>query len=144
MTAVFVLVSVFVIPALYLLAGLQVICLAEFIKGGFKGRLSLLLDLSRYRLYPEFFMALMLMALLTLISFLFNVLKGSRSGAFGRKRRLSLQEKRESSRLSGVFEAKKGTIRLEFDAKGRSLEGRSFLGRMDFLTDGVKRAWQRG
>lgn len=138
---VFVLISVLIIPMLYLFAGLQIISLGDYVRSGFTDKFRIIFDLNRYREYPEFLFLIVLLAGLTVISFVWNVLFSRASREKRKIRHLTLDEKKESSHLSGIREAKKGTTRIEFDREGNNLENSTVLGITDLIFDSPKRLW---
>ena len=138
---VFVLISLVMIPLLYLFVGLQIISLGDCVRSDFTQEFRMILDLSRYREYPEFLFSILLLAAMTVVSFLWNMLF-SRAAKERRKiRHLTLEEKKDSSRLSGIHEAKKGTTRIEFDREGNNLGDNTVLGAIDMIFDMPKRLW---
>ncbi|MBR2788966.1 MAG: type IV secretory system conjugative DNA transfer family protein [Erysipelotrichaceae bacterium] len=141
MYLVFILLSVLIIPILFLFLGLQVISLGDFVKSGFEQEFRIIFDISRYREYPDFLLPVLLLAALTVVSFLMNTVFSSRARAQRKIKTLTPQEKKDSSRLAKRHEAKKGTQRLEFNSKGQNLQNRTFRGRIDILFDPIKRLW---
>ena len=141
MYIVFILLSVLIIPILFLFLGLQVISLGDFVKSGFEQEFRIIFDISRYREYPDFLLPVLLLAALTVVSFLMNTVFSSRARAQRKIKTLTPQEKKDSSRLAKRHEAKKGTQRLEFNSKGQNLQNRTFRGRIDILFDPIKRLW---
>ena len=141
MYIVFVLLSVLIIPILYLFLGLQIISLGDFVRSGFEHEFRIIFDISRYKEYPDFLFPVLALTVLTVVSFLMNTVLSSKSRAQGKVRSLTREEKKRVSRLASRHEAKKGTQRLEFNSKGQNLQNRMFRGRIDILFDPVKHLW---
>ena len=132
-----------VISSLCLFLGLQVIALGDFVRSGFAQGWKMLWDFERYLGYPEFLCLVLFVALLSDVSFLYNVpfSRNGRTMMLGRI--LTGEERGRVSHLSGIREAKKGTVRIEFDREGRMRGDDTLKGRMDLLSDGFKRGWNR-
>ena len=133
------LLSVLIIPILYLFLGLQIISLGDFVKSGFEQEFRIIFDISRYKEYPDFLLPVLLLAGFTVVSFLMNTVFSSKAGAQRKIKSLTPQEKKDSSRLAKRHEAKKGTQRLEFNSKGQNLQNRTLRGMTDILFDPFKR-----
>ena len=140
---IFVLISMLLIPVLYLFVGLQVISLGDYVRSGFKGEMKLLFDVYRFREYPEFFMLVVFLIGATILIFLANVLFVRSSRNKTKSRILSIEERKRVSRITSRHEAKKGTQRLEFNARGESLGNRTFLGIVDEVFDPLKKMWNK-
>ena len=141
MYIVFILLSVLIIPILYLFLGLQIISLGDFVKSGFEQEFRIVFDISRYKEYPDFLFPVLALAVLTVVSFLMSTVLSSKARAQRKVRSLTREEKRRVSRIASRHEAKKGTQRLEFNSEGQNLQNRTFRGRIDIMFDPVKRLW---
>ena len=143
MDFIFVILSVLIIPALYLFLGLQIISLGDFVKSGFEGEFRIIFDIRRYREYPDFLFPILVLSLMTIVSFLMNTVFSANARVRRKVRSLTPEEKKRSSRLASRHEAKKGTQRLEFDSEGRNLQNSTFRGMADILFDPYKRLHNR-
>ncbi|MBQ1324134.1 MAG: hypothetical protein IIY30_10120, partial [Erysipelotrichaceae bacterium] len=114
MHIVFILLSVLIVPTLCLFLGLQIISLGDFVKSGFEEEFSIILDIGRYKEYPDFLFPILALSLMTIVSFLMNTVFSANARARRKVRSLTKEEKKRSSRLASRHEAKKGTQRLEF------------------------------
>ena len=141
MYIVFIILSVIIIPILYLFLGLQVISLGDFVRSGFEHEFRIIFDISRYREYPDFLFPVLALATLTVVSFLMNTVLSSKARAQRKVRSLTREEKKRVSRIASRHEAKKGTQRLEFNSEGQNLQNSTFRGRIDILFDSIKRLW---
>ncbi len=141
MSVLFVLFSLVFIPLLYLFLGLQVIALGDFLRSGMEEELKLCLDASRYLEFPQFLKLILFLSLLSLVFFLLELLFPSKGKPRWKCRGMTLEEKGRLSHMAGVYEAKKGTVRIEFDAKGKLKGDGSIRGLADLLFDGVKRRY---
>ena len=133
--------SVIIIPILYLFLGLQVMSLGDFVRSGFEHEFRIIFDISRYREYPDILLPVLALATLTVISFLMNTVLSSKARAQRKVRSLTREEKKRVSRIASRHEAKKGTQRLEFNSECQNLQNRTFRGRIDILFDPIKRLW---
>lgn len=141
MYIVFVLLSVLIIPILYLFLGLQIISLGDFVRSGFEHEFRIIFDISRYKEYPDFLFPVLALAVLTVVSFLMGTVLSSKARAQRKVRSLTREEKKRVSRIASRHEAKKGTQRLEFNSEGQNLQNRTLRGRIDILFDPIKRLW---
>ena len=141
MYIVFIMLSVIIIPILYLFLGLQIISLGDFVRSGFEQEFRIIFDISRYKEYPDFLFSVLALAVLTVVSFLTSTVLSSRARAQRKVRSLTREEKRRVSRIASRHEAKKGTQRLEFNTEGQNLQNRTFRGSIDILFDPIKRLW---
>ncbi len=141
MYILFVLISVLIIPILYLFLGLQVISLGDFVRSGFEHEFRIIFDINRYKEYPDFLFPVLVLAALTVASFLMSTVLSSRTRAQRKVKSLTREEKKRVSRIASRCEAKKGTQRLEFNSEGQNLQNRTFRGRIDILFDPIKRLW---
>lgn len=136
-----ILLSVLIIPILYLFLGLQIISLGDFVKSGFEEEFRIIFDIGRYKEYPDFLLPVLLLSGLTVVSFLMNTVFSSKARAQRKVRSLTREEKKRVSRIASRHETKKGTQRLEFNRKGQNLQNSTFRGRIDILFDPFKRLW---
>ena len=74
MLLIFIVVSIAIIPILYLFLGLQVISLGDYVKAEFAEGFRIITDIARYREYPEFLYLILFLCILTIVSFLWNTL----------------------------------------------------------------------
>ena len=143
MLLLFALISIAIIPLLCLFLGLQVISLGDYVRSGFEDRFRIITDPSRYRDYPKFLYLVLFLTLLILLSFLWNTLFSYNARQKRKIRFLTLEERRRVSHLAWMYEAKKGTTRIEFDYKGQSKGDRTLRGRVDLFFDGPKKLHNR-
>ena len=143
MLLLFALISVVIIPLLCLFLGLQVISLGDYVKAGFTDRYRILMDYTRYREYPEFLYLILVLSLVTVISFLWNTLFSYNARQKYKHRFKTLEERKRVSHLAWIHEAKKGTTRIEFDHKGHNKGDNTLRGQIDLFFDGPKRLYNR-
>ena len=129
MTVIIIFLSLLLIPALYLLLGLHIISLGDYVKSGFQEPFKLLFDISRYKEFPEFVNLIEFLIALMIASFLWAALT-NRSDSEHKVLFLSIKERRNSSHLASKHETKKMRQRIEFDENGKNLEDNTFRGRL--------------
>lgn len=143
MLLIFIVVSIAIIPILYLFLGLQVISLGDYVKAGFTERFRIITDIASYREYPEFLYLIMFLSLMTIVSFLWNTLFSYNARQKHKRRFMTLEERRRVSHLAWIHEAKKGTTRIEFDRKGQNKGDSTLRGRIDLFLNGPKKIYNR-
>lgn len=143
MLLLFTLISILIIPLLCLFLGLQVISLGDYVKAGFTEGFRILLDYTKYREYPEFLYLILVLSLVTVLSFLWNTLFSYNVRQKHKHRFMTLEERKRVSHLAWIHEAKKGTTRIEFDRKGQSKGDNTIRGQIDLFFDGPKRLYNK-
>ena len=143
MLLIFALISIVIIPLLYLFLGLQVISLGDYVKAGFTESFRIVTDITRYKDYPEFLHLILFLSLMTVVSFLWNVLFSYSARQKHKRRFMTLEERKRVSHLAWTHEAKKGTTRIEFDHKGQNKEDSTLRGHIDLFFDGPKKIYNR-
>lgn len=143
MLLIFIVVSIAIIPILYLFLGLQVISLGDYVKAEFAEGFRIITDIARYREYPEFLYLILFLCILTIVSFLWNTLFSYNARQKHKHRFMTMEERKRVSHLAWLHEAKKGTTRIEFDRKGQNMGDNTLRGRIDLFFDGPKKIYNR-
>lgn len=135
----FIIISFITIPILMAFLGLQIIEFAEVFKSGYTKSFQLSFDLGMYSVEPYTELAKLLF-FLTILMLAYIVWINIFSQGRGTQRFQTLEERKRLSHLARSFEAKRGTVRLEFDRYGY-LKEKTFRSACDDIFNPFKKLW---